>query len=61
MTAGLESYLPNAYWRTYDGVNGTANKTNGTSENPPAKRRTWSPPSPNGDYGDTRPCAAHRE
>ena len=68
----------NADWRTYGGVNETANEsayskanesayskaneTNGMSENPPAtRRRTRSPLSPNGDYGDPRPCAAHRE
>ena len=37
----------------------SSNETNGTSENPPVtRRRTRSPPSPN---GNPHPCAAHRE
>ena len=35
-----------------------ANETNGMSENPPATRRTRSPPFANGNYDDPSPCAA---
>ena len=75
MTEGRESETEhdcrmNAYWRTYGSVNETANEgnysnaneTTGTSNYPPAtRRRTPSPPSLSGGYGDPRPCAALRK